>query len=185
VIATAIAAPVTVMLAFLLTARHSGPSDKPSPPPSSSVLPAVTVPAPPKPNPATQAACVKVFAKLPVQLGQLAPRRTQTDSSFVAAWGNPAVVLRCGVAKPAVFGTAEAAQLVEVNGVLWQPDPQRDRTVYTAIDRSVYLDVTVPAGADQPLPLLAPAVSALPRLCTATDAAGNPGAKLPVCSAGR
>ena len=177
-IATAVAAPVTVLLAFLLTA---GQPDDPAPEPSSSVLPAVTVPAPPKPDAATQAACVKVFAKLPVQLGQLAPRRTETDSPFVGAWGNPAVVVRCGVAKPAVFGTPEAAQLVEVNAVLWQPDPQRDRTVYTTVDRSVYIDVTVPAGADQPLPLLAPAVSALPPLCTATDAAGNTGAKLPIC----
>ena len=181
-IATAIAVPVTVLLAFLLTAGHS---DDPEPAPSSSVLGAVTVPAPPNPDGATEAACVKVFAKLPVQLGQLVPRRTDTDSSFVAAWGEPAVVVRCGVAKPAVFGTAEAAQLVEVNSVLWQPDPQRDRTVYTTVDRSVYIDVTVPAGADQPLPLLAPAVSALPPLCTASDAAGNPGAKLPICSADR
>jgi hypothetical protein len=126
-----------------------------------------------------------VFAKLPVQLGQLPPRRTQTDSSFVAAWGNPAVVLRCGVAKPAIFGSPEAAQLVEVNSVLWQPDPQRDRTVYTTVDRGVYIEVTVPAGADQPLPLLAPAVSTLPRLCTASDAAGNTPVKLPICGADR
>ncbi len=186
-IATAIAAPLTVVLAFLLTA---GQSDEPEPAPSSSapsngVLPAVTVPAPPKPDAATEAACVKVFAELPVQLGQLAPRRVDTDSSFVVAWGEPAVVVRCGVDKPAVFGTPEAAQLVEVNSVLWQPDPQRDRTVYTTVDRSVYIDVTVLAGADQPLPLLAPAVSALPARCTASDAAGNPGAKLPICSADR
>ncbi len=185
-IATAIALPITVVLAFVLTAGHSEqPSGTPSPTPSSSVLPAVSVPAPPKPGTATQAACVKVFAKLPVQLGELAPRRVDSDSSFVAAWGNPAVAIRCGVGKPAVFGTAEAAQLVEVNAVLWQPDPQRDRTVYTTVDRSVYIDVTVPAGADQPLPLLAAAVSALPKLCTATDAAGNPGAALPICSADR
>lgn len=179
-IASAIAVPVTVLLAFLLTAGHSaGPADQPGP--SASVLPAVSVPAPPKPDAATEAACVKVFAKLPVQLGQLAPRRTETDSSFVAAWGNPAIQVRCGVARPAVFATPEAAQLVEVDSVLWQPDPQRDRTVYTTVDRSVYIDVTVPAGADQPLPLLAPAVSALPALCTASDAAGKPGAKLPIC----
>jgi hypothetical protein len=43
----------------------------------------------------------------------------------------------------------------------------------------------VPAGANQPLPLLAPAVSALPKVCTASDAAGNRGAPLPICSAGR
>jgi hypothetical protein len=74
---------------------------------------------------------------------------------------------------------------VDVNSVLWQPDPQRDRTVYTTVDRGVAIEVTVPAGADQPLPLLAPAVSALPALCTATDAAGNPGAKLPICKPDR
>ncbi len=181
-IATAIAVPLTVLLAFLLSA---GQSDDPEPAPSNAVLPAVTVPAPPKPDTATETACVKVFAELPVQLGPLTPRRTETDSSFVAAWGDPAVVVRCGVAKPAVFGTPEAAQLVEVNSVLWQPDLQRDRTVYTTVDRSVYIDVTVPAGADQPLPLLAPAVSALPAVCTAIDAAGNTGAKLPICSADR
>ncbi len=150
------------------------------------MLPAVAAPAPPAPDAATQAACVKVFAKLPVQLGGLAPRRTDTDSSFVAAWGNPAVVVRCGVARSGVFGTPEAAQLVEVDSVLWQPDPQRDRTVYTTVDRGVAIDVTVPAGADQPLPLLAPAVSALPAVCTATDAAGNTGAAaLPICKAGK
>ncbi|MBV9821973.1 MAG: DUF3515 family protein [Actinobacteria bacterium] len=183
VIATAIAVPVTVLLAFLLSAGHPGGGSKPAP--SSSVLPAVSVPAPPQPDDATQAACVKVFAKLPVQLGGLAPRRTDTDSSFVAAWGNPAVVVRCGVARSAIFGSPDAAQLVDVNSVLWQPDPQRDRTVYTTVDRAVAIDVTVPAGADQPLPLLAPAVAALPAVCTATDAAGNPGAKLPICKAGK
>lgn len=181
-IATAIAAPVTVLLAFVLTAGHTDRAGTPAPP-SGSALAAVPVPAPPRPDAATQAACVKVFAELPVRLGTLAPRRTDTDSSFVAAWGDPAVVLRCGVARPAVFGTPDAAQLVEVNSVLWQPDPQRDRTVYTVVDRSVYLDVTVPAGVDQPLPLLAPAVSALPKRCTATDAAGNTGARLPICTA--
>jgi hypothetical protein len=168
-----------VLLAFLLSARHhtGGPTASHSPGP----LPAVTVAAPPSPAPATTNACVQVFAKLPVQLGTLAPRRTDTDSSFVAAWGDPAVVIRCGVARPVAFGSPDAAQLLDVNSVLWQPDPQKTRTVYTTVDRSVYIEVSVPAGADQPLPLLAAAVRALPATCTGTDAAGNVGAKLPLC----
>jgi hypothetical protein len=182
VIASAIAVPVTVLLAFLLSSGQSTKQDAPNSS-SNAPLPGVTVAAPPSPNPATEAACVKVFAKLPVQLGQLAPRKTETDSPFVAAWGNPAVVLRCGVAKPAVLNTPAAAQLFDVNSVIWQPDPRRDQTVYTTVDRSVYLEVTVPAAADQPLPLLAPAIMALPQLCTATDAAGNTGARLPICTA--
>jgi hypothetical protein len=184
-IASAIAIPVTVLLAFAFSAGRVGSGDNHAASAASSgPLPGVTVTAPPPPDPATQAACVKVFAQLPVQLGSLSPRKTQTDSSFVAAWGNPAVVFRCGVGKPAALGTARAAQLVDVNGVLWQPDPQRDRTIYTAVDRRVYADVTVPAGQDQPLPDLAPAIKALPEICTALDAAGNPtNAKLPLCGA--
>jgi hypothetical protein len=179
-IATAFALPVTVLLAFFLTARGSGTQSPGSH--RAGPLPAVTVAAPPSPSQSVQAACVKVFAKLPVQLGNLAPRKTATDSSFVVAWGDPAIVVRCGVAKPASFGKPDAAQLIDVNSVIWQPDPQRSQTVFTAVDRSVYIDVTVPAAADQPLALLAPAVQALPARCTATDAAGNVSAKLPICS---
>ncbi|MGI8665764.1 MAG: DUF3515 family protein [Jatrophihabitans sp.] len=170
--------PITVVLAFVLT---RGSDHSPAAQPSNGPLPAVAPAAPPSPSLATANACVKVFAKLPVQLGSLAPRRTDTDSSFVAAWGNPPVVLRCGVARPAVYGTPQAAQLIDVNSVIWQPDPQKSQTVYTAVDRSVYLEVSVPADVEQPLPLLAAAVQALPQLCTATDAAGNAGATLPVC----
>jgi hypothetical protein len=171
------------VLAFLLTAHQSGSGHgAQSSPAGTGPLPAVTVPAPPSPSVATQRACVAVLAKLPVQLGSLAPRKTDTDSSFVVAWGDPAIVLRCGVARPALLGSPQAAQLVDVNSVIWQPDPQRKQTVYTAVDRSVYIEVTVPAGADEPLPLLAPAVQALPQLCTATDAAGNTtNPKLPIC----
>ena len=177
------ALPITVLLAFLLTAHGSGHrSGASSSPSGTGPLPEVTVAAPPSPSVATQRACVAVLAKLPVQLGSLAPRKTDTDSSFVVAWGNPAIVLRCGVAKPAILGSPQAAQLLEVNSVIWQPDPRKNQTVYTTVDRSVYIEVTVPAGADQPLPLLAPAIQVLPQLCTASDAAGNTtNPKLPLC----
>jgi len=181
-----VALPVTVVLAFLLTAHQSGSghrSGSSASPSSSGPLPAVTVAAPPSPDATAQRACIAVFAKLPVQLGTLAPRKTDTDSSFVVAWGDPAIVLRCGVAKPALLGNPQAAQLLDVNSVIWQPDPQKSQTVYTTVDRSVYIEVTVPAGADQPLPLLAPAIQALPQLCTAADAAGNTtNPKLPLCA---
>ena len=182
-IATALALPITVVLAFLLTAHGSGPrSGSTATPSATGPLPAVTVAAPPSPSAATERACIAVFAKLPVQLGTLAPRKTDTDSSFVVAWGDPAIVLRCGVAKPAVLGSPQAAQLLDVNSVIWQPDPQKTQTVYTTVDRAVYIEVTVPAGADQPLPLLAPAIQALPQLCTAADAAGNTtNPTLPLC----
>jgi hypothetical protein len=182
VIATLLALPITVVLAFVFTAGHPTSTSKPTDPNAAGVLPAVKVAAPPAPTEAISAACVKLFSGLPVQLGTLNPRKTDTDSSFVAAWGNPAIVIRCGVTKPTIFNTPAAAQPVDVSGVLWQPDPQKSQTVYTAVDRSVYIEVTVPAGQDQPLPDLAKAIEQLPQLCSATDAAGNSSnPKLPVC----
>lgn len=168
---------MTVLLAFVLTATHESTPHHPS----AAATAAVTVAAPPSPDDRTQAACVKVFAALPVQLDGLSPRKTATDSSFVAAWGDPPIVLRCGVVKPSIFGTPQAAQLVDVNGVLWQPDPGRSATVYTSVDRSVYVEVTVPAGQDQPLSRLAPALSSLPATCTASDATGASKPGLPIC----
>ncbi|MGX7679472.1 DUF3515 domain-containing protein [Jatrophihabitans sp. DSM 45814] len=185
-IATAVALPVAVVLAFVFTAGHTKQNAPDST--ASGPLPAVTVAPPPAPGVATQEACVKVFAGLPVQLGDLAPRKTDTDSSFVAAWGDPAIVFRCGVTKSAVFGTPQAADPIDVNGVIWQPDPQQKQTVYTTIDRKpYYVDLTVPAGQAQPLDELsaelAAAINAIPQTCTATDSAGNAAnSKLPICS---
>jgi len=167
-------------VAFLVTSGKDSSSDTASASPTAKV----TIPAPPRPDEATQIACTKVLTRLPVSLAGLAPRSFDSSSGFVAAWGQPPITFRCGVAKPAVFGTPQAAQPVDVNGVLWQPDPRKTETVYTTLDRSVYIEVVVPAGQDQPLPLLADAISSLPALCTGTDAAGNPGKDLPICKAG-
>lgn len=167
-----------MVLAFLLTVGHKS-GTKPSGPP-----PAVTIAAPPSPSAATSAACIKIFAKLPVQLGNLDPRKTDTDSSFVAAWGDPAVVLRCGVSKPAAIDDVDhpPAQLQDVNGVIWLPELQKNQAVYTTVDRAVYVEVTVPANADNPLTLFADAIKAVPQICTGGDAAGNLGnPKLPLC----
>lgn len=176
-IATGIALPVTVLLAFLFTAgsrQSSKQADKP--------LAAVTVAAPPPPSAAIAAGCTKIFEKLPVQLGSLAPRKTDSDSGFVAAWGDPAIVIRCGVVRPAAFSATNGADLQDVDGVLWLPDLQKKQVVYTTVDRgSVYVEVTVPAAQDQPLSLLAPAISTVAATCGGTDAAGNTSGGLPVC----
>jgi hypothetical protein len=177
-IASAIALPVTVVLAFAFTAGHSGKSDKKSTGP----LPAVVISAPPPPSDATLAACIKVMEQVPVQLEGLDPRKTDTDSSFVVAWGDPPITFRCGVSKPTVFETAEARQLLDVDGIIWQPEKQKTQVVYTAVDRSVYIEVTVPTAQTPPLTDLAKAVGALPQVCTASDAAGNPtNPKLKIC----
>jgi hypothetical protein len=177
-IASGIAVPITVLLAFLLTAKSSTAPNPNAP------LPAVTVVPPPAPSALVNADCLKVFEKLPVQLGSLSPRKTDSDSAFVAAWGNPAIVIRCGVGAPDPSGQPDpqfVTDAANTDGVLWQPELDKTKTVYTTIDRAVNIEITVPANADQPLPLLAQAVNALPAICTGTDSAGNSTPGLPVC----
>jgi hypothetical protein len=123
---------------------------------------------------------VKIFAGLPVQLGDLAPRRTETDSSFVAAWGDPAVVLRCGVARPAELVPQSAELIIRVDAVDWLPHQTNDSTVFTTTDRSVYVELTVPKKQTAPpLPQLSTAVRALPAVCESQNSQGTvPAAKL-------
>jgi hypothetical protein len=172
--------PITVILALALTTgRHpkNGSGDHQH---TAAPLPAVTVAAPPTPNPATESACVKVFAGLPVRLGDLAPRRTETDSSFVAAWGDPAVVLRCGVRRPTELMPQSAELVIRVDNVDWLPHQTVDSTVFTAIDRSVYVELTVPKKQTAPpLPQVSDAVAGLPAVCESQNEQGTvPAGKL-------
>jgi hypothetical protein len=164
-----------VLLAFALT---TGQQQKPKQ--STGPLPGVSVAAPASPDTATQQACVKVFAGLPVELGGLAPRRTETDSSFVAAWGDPPVALRCGVVRPAELVPQSAELIIRVNEVDWLPHQLSDSTVFTTIDRSVYIELTVPKKqAAPPLPQVSNAVKVLPAVCQSQNSQGSvPAAKL-------
>ncbi len=160
------AIPLTVLLALVLGYVFApGTSPSKSGP---SVLPAITVPAPPA-SPAAEAPCAQVISALPVQLGPLAPRAVhpQPDSPFVVAWGDPAVVLRCGVARPARLVPDSGDLVILVGGVYWLPEQQKDATVFTTIDRAVYVEVSVPKSQDyQPLPILGGAIAAkLPAVC--------------------
>jgi hypothetical protein len=179
-IASAIAVPITVLLAFVLTTGGSGSDSAASN--STTALPAVTVVPPPAPSDSIEAGCTSVFAKLPIQLGTLNPRRTDSNSGFVAAWGDPAIVIRCGVARPSAAELSAGPELQDVNGVLWFADLEKSQVVYTTMDRAVSVEVSVPSKQDQPLTLLAPAVLTLPATCTSTDAAGNSVPGLPTCA---
>lgn len=95
---------------------------------------------------ATTPACTALTAALPNELGGL-PRRTiehADDPSLagVAAWGEPAVVLRCGTPTPAELTCTAAVQ--EVDGVAWLPLSTGGDTTYFVVDRSVRVALTVP-----------------------------------------
>jgi hypothetical protein len=146
--------PVTVVLALLLNrsalrATHPAPSSAPTAPASSgparssAALPAVSVPAPPASAGASRS-CPRLLAAVPLTLADLPARPVDSASPFVAAWGEPAVLLRCGVSRPRGF--VVGVQTIVVNGVTWYPEPTGNRTVWTAVDRPVYVELSVPTG---------------------------------------
>jgi hypothetical protein len=109
-------------------------------------LPVVTVQTPPVP-PQADASCPALVDALPAELVGETSRRVKSASPYVRAWGDPAVVLVCGVDRPAKFTVG--AGLIQIDGVQWYVDTSDPKTVvWTAVDRPVYVQVRVPASTD-------------------------------------
>jgi hypothetical protein len=142
-----VAVPVTVVLILLvnraaLQARQS-PTPSPTVSASAAALPAVRVAAPPASASAARS-CPAFLAAVPLTLDDLAARPVDSSSPYVAAWGEPPVLLRCGVPRPRAF--VVGVETIVVNGVAWYPEPHGRTTVWTAVDRPVYIEATVPTG---------------------------------------
>ncbi|WP_241661471.1 DUF3515 domain-containing protein [Thermomonospora catenispora] len=97
------------------------------------------------PPPAADTASAKLCAglRLPERVKGRPRRDTSPESPLTAAWGSPAIALRCGVPRPAAM--RPDAQLITINGVHWFPYPQDRPVTYTAVGRQAYVEVTVPA----------------------------------------
>ena len=96
---------------------------------------------------------------------------TQPDSPYVVAWGDPPVVLRCGVGRPSALVPNSSEQVFLAGDVYWLPVQQKDATLFTSIDRSVYVEISVPKKVVfQPLPILGTAIaSKLKAVCAVPD----------------
>jgi hypothetical protein len=116
---------------------------------------AVTVAAPPSAGAATVRFCTALAQRLPSSLGSLERRRTTGER--VAAWGDPPVRLRCGVAPP--VRDPGDTQRIDVADVAWYADEQADQVVWTTLDLLVPVEVTVPERYEgQVLAALSPAL---------------------------
>lgn len=149
--------------------------------PATGALPPVTASAPPHAA-ADAASCTKVLEQLPVTLGKLAPRvvHTTPDTPYVVAWGDPPVVLRCGVDRPKDLVPGSSVQdftAGSTSGPYYDVTKSGDANVWTTVDRAVYISITVPSayqGADLVPPLSEAIAKALPAVCDATGTAPNP-----------
>lgn len=106
----------------------------------------------PSPSAKAAAVCRKLHSALPAEVDGLARHSVVPSSDLTAGWGDPTVVLRCGVDRPEVLNPHNRAQYdptsqaAEVNGVSWLVQPLVDDKGYrfTTTDREVFVEVTVP-----------------------------------------
>ena len=124
---------VVVILAIAATHHHTAP---------------VVVAGVPAPH-AHDAACQKLMDALPPRIGDYR-RATLVQPAPVgaAAWrpageGDP-VILRCGLDRPADFVVGSPIQ--QVDRVQWFQVSQDQRSTWYAVDRPVYLALTLPPG---------------------------------------
>ena len=164
-IATAVALPVTIILASALSPdrRAAGPAPAPADPP-------VTAQG--------AQACRVLMRRLPAELDGTARTPTAGRAPFVAAWGRSPIVLQCGVARPRELAAYSTAQLIGSGqdlSVNWLPVTRGTTTVWTVIDRSVYIRLTVPnTYATPPIDELSTIVArVLPAVCTVSMTAGR------------
>jgi hypothetical protein len=125
-------------------------------------LPVLPVEVPPV-TPEADASCPALMSTLPLELTGEPSRRVQSDSPFAYAWGDPAIVLVCGVDRPA--GYVAGVSAIQINGVQWYVDTDDpDTTVWTTVDRPVYVQISLPASVDSaPVTALTPQIAqALP-----------------------
>lgn len=95
---------------------------------------------PPTPQGAAADGCRALGGMLPQELDGASRAETSPESPYVAVWGDAEIALRCGVSRPAALNPTDTVP--EINGVAWFPDPARP-TLFTAIDREAYIEVTV------------------------------------------
>jgi Protein of unknown function (DUF3515) len=125
-------------------------------------LPVLPVTVPPV-TPEADASCPALMSRLPLELSGEESRRVRSDSPYAYAWGDPPVVLVCGVDRPAGYVVGVSA--IQINGVQWYVDTHDpDTTVWTTVDRPVYVQISLPSSVDSaPVTALTPQIAqALP-----------------------
>ncbi len=132
----------------------------------------LTVPPPdPAPTGAAAYACAALHGRLPDSVGGATTTATHPQSPLTSAWGDPSIVLRCGVAIPAAL--TPTSQLVTVDGVDWLPEQLTNGYLFTTVGRALSVEVSVPdhyAPEAGPLADLSPVIAAMDPKVEATSA---------------
>ena len=100
--------------------------------------------------------CQNLDKSLPRKVDGLDREDPEPRSALTAGWGSPAIILRCGVSRPAKMIDPKVADGNDpdavgggVNGVGWLMEKRDDgSTRFTSAQRLAYVEVTVPGGRD-------------------------------------
>ncbi|MEV0901682.1 DUF3515 domain-containing protein [Actinoplanes sp. NPDC049802] len=151
--ATAVAVPVTLivgLVAFLTIKPEK--SEEPVKTPQAIPSTPVRVDAP-KLDAKTAQVCLAVTSQLPAQIRDLPARRVSAGPEQNAAYGEPPLVVSCGVPQPAMCTTVGDTtpgcvpmdtELLLTDQVCWYGKNEAGTAVLTTMDREVPVRVTVP-----------------------------------------
>lgn len=93
-------------------------------------------------TPGSASACEALDADVPDVVSDAVRRDVQGEPAGIVAWGEPPVVLRCGVGTPPEY--EPDAVLTELNGVAWLPIDGVGGDFFATVDRDPIVEVAIP-----------------------------------------
>ena len=120
----------------------------------------VAVPEPTPTSAESAAACATLDTNVPSSILTAVRRKTDPEATTTAAWGDPPITLRCGVARPASL--IATSTLITVDGIDWYAEERSAGYVFTTIGLVANIEVAVPdvyAPETSVLPDLGPAIT--------------------------
>ncbi|MDX3854989.1 DUF3515 domain-containing protein [Streptomyces sp. AK02-01A] len=99
----------------------------------------VAVPSPPRQE---AALCRALHKELPKAVAGLGRDDAEPSSELTAAWGDAAVVLRCGIPRPEELNDPQT-RAVDVNGVNWMLEERDSGPRFVTTYRETYVEVTL------------------------------------------
>ena len=132
---------------------------------------AVSIDAPDLDGPAAER-CGQLLDALPKTVAEQPRRAVDPEDAYAAAWGDPPIVLRCGVGSPAGFGELSVCQVA--NGVGWfipeeQITNEPTDVVMTTVDRRPRVEVRLPEEYYPPAAAMVQLAPALKQTTERTD----------------
>jgi hypothetical protein len=151
---------VVGLIAFWKIAPHDEAAAQPSPSTTGQVsVPATPVQmAAPTLDASTAQVCLAVTSQLPTTLRELPARKVSAGPEQNAAYGEPPITVACGLPQPTMCERVDGghdgcvpldATMYKMNGVCWwgQDGPAAD--IFTTMDRTTAVQVTVPGSYQQ------------------------------------